>query len=117
MASILVSRITFMGHHGVSAVERVDARRFEVDVEIEAEVEAAERSDKLRDTLDYTEIADIIVGIGTGAPHHLIEALGRKMLDALTERFAPDRIRLELRKLHPPGCPGDPAYAAVRLER
>lgn len=116
MASILVSRITFVGHHGVSAAERVDARRFEVDVELQAEVHAAERSDRLGDTLDYTEIADIIVGIGTGASHHLIEALGRKMLDALSERFRNTHIKLELRKLSPPGCPGEPAFAAVRLE-
>lgn len=117
MASILVSRISFLGHHGVSAAERENPRRFEVDVEIAAHVEAAERSDRLGDTLDYTEISEIVIGIGTGAPHHLIEALARKMVDSLAERFKPQHIRLELRKLHPPGCPGDPAYAAVRLER
>ncbi len=117
MASIVVSRISFLGQHGVSAAERQEPRRFEVDVELDVRVDAAERSDRLGDTLDYTEISRIIVDIGTGAPHHLIEALGRKMVDALFERFRPDHLQLELRKLHPPGCPGDPAFAAVRLER
>lgn len=116
MVSIIVSRLTFVGHHGVSASERVDARRFECDVELQAEVDAAEQSDRLADTLDYTEIADIIVGIGTGPSHHLIESLGRQMIDALSKRFRKTHIKLELRKLNPPGCPGDPAFAAVRLE-
>jgi dihydroneopterin aldolase len=116
MASIILCRITFVGHHGVSAAERVDARKFECDVELQAEVDAAEQNDRLSDTLDYTEIADIIVGIGTGPSHHLIESLGRQMLDALSKRFRKTQIKLELRKLNPPGCPGEPAYAAVRLE-
>lgn len=116
MATIIVSRISFVGRHGVSAAERVEARRFECDVELQADVDAAERNDRLADTLDYTEIADMVVNIGTGPSHDLIESLGRKMLDALSERFRKTQIKLELRKLHPPGCPGDPAYAAVRLE-
>lgn len=116
MARIIVSRLTFVGHHGVSAQERQEPRRFEVDVEVEASVDAAERSDELRDTIDYSEISDIIIGIGTGAPHHLLESLARQMLDALTQRFRDARVVLELRKLHPPGCSGNPDYAAVRLE-
>ena len=40
------------------------------------------------------------------------------MVDTVRARFpAVRRLRLELRKLNPPTCPGHPAYAAVRLER
>jgi hypothetical protein len=37
------------------------------------------------------------------------------MLDAIAARFAGVTLRLELRKLNPPDCPGQPAYAAVRM--
>jgi dihydroneopterin aldolase len=115
VATIVLSGISFEGRHGVSTAERLSTRRFEVDVEIEADVSAAERSDRLRDTIDYTRIGGIVVAVGTSEPHHLLESLARRMLDALAAAFAGTRITLELRKMSPPGCPGHPAYSAVRL--
>jgi dihydroneopterin aldolase len=86
-------------------------------VEIDATLEAAQVSDRLADTIDYSMVADVIVGIGTGEPHRLLESLARRMVDALAERIPGAGFRLELRKLNPPSCPGHPAYSAVRLER
>jgi dihydroneopterin aldolase len=117
MPSIVLSRIGFEGRHGTTAAERRSTRRFEVDVEVEAPLEAAQLSDRLGDTIDYTEVADIIVGIGTGEPVRLLEALARRMLDALAGRIPGATFRIELRKLSPPSCPGHPAYSAVRMER
>ncbi|HVZ73701.1 MAG TPA: dihydroneopterin aldolase, partial [Polyangia bacterium] len=90
--------------------------KFEVDVELDVEATAAERSDKLADTVDYSKVAELIVGIGVGEPHHLLESLARRMVDNVRGRFAAvKRVRLELRKLNPPTCAGHPAYSAVRL--
>ena len=63
------------------------------------------------------DVAIFIVGIGTGETHHLLEALARHMLDAIAARFSGVGLRLELRKLNPPDCPGQPAFAAVRMAR
>ena len=115
MGLILLSRIRFEGVHGAAASERALSRRFEVDLEIETPTATAERSDRLADTGDYAVAAQLIVEIGTGPPHHLLESLARSMLDALAPRFAGAKVRLELRKLAPPGCPGSPDWAAVRL--
>jgi dihydroneopterin aldolase len=60
-------------------------------------------------------VAEIIVGIGTGKTHHLLEALAREIIDALAAHFGGVALRIELRKLNPPDCPGQPAYAAVRM--
>ena len=115
MGVILLHRIRFEGTHGAAAPERALSKRFEVDLEIETATATAERSDRLSDTADYSVAAQLIVEIGTGPPHHLLESLARTMLDALAGRFAGVRFRLELRKLAPPGCPGSPDWAAVRL--
>ena len=115
MGLILLKRIRFEGVHGAAAPERALSREIELDLEIETSTAAAERSDRLADTADYAVAAQAIVEIGTGPPHHLLESLARTMLDTLAPRFAGARIRLELRKLAPPGCPGSPAWAAVRL--
>lgn len=117
MATIVLSRVGFEGRHGVTAAERAGTRAFEVDVEVEAPVDAAERSDRLVDTIDYTSIAEILVTIGTAAPHHLLESLAARMVDALLDRFPGSGVKLELRKLQPPACPGHPAYSAVRITR
>jgi 7,8-dihydroneopterin aldolase/epimerase/oxygenase len=118
MLTIALRRIEFDGRHGATAVERRTSRKFEVDVELDVEVAAAERSDRLEDTVDYSRVADIVVGVGAGEPHHLLESLARRMLDAIGTQFAAARgVRLALRKLNPPSCPGHPAYAEVRLTR
>jgi dihydroneopterin aldolase len=116
MLTISLARLEFDGRHGATAVERRATRKFEVDVELDVDVAAAERSDKLADTVDYSRVAEIIVGIGTGEPHHLLESLARRMVDNLRGRYpAVTRVRLELRKMNPPTCPGHPAWSSVRI--
>ena len=115
MSTIVVSKIGFEGRHGASAVERKSTRRFEVDVEIDIDLSAAERSDRLTDTVDFRAITEAVVTLGTGEPHHLLESLARRMVEALAVHAPQGRIRLELRKLSPPYCAGNPAYAAVRV--
>lgn len=116
MLTIVLSRIEFDGRHGATAVERKATRKFEVDVELDVDVRAAEQNDRLADTIDYSRVADVVVGIGAGEPHHLLESLARRMVDGVRRQFPTiGRIRLELRKLNPPTCPGHPAFSAVRL--
>jgi dihydroneopterin aldolase len=117
MPTVVLSRIGFEGRHGATAAERRGLRRFEVDIEIDAPLEAAQVSDRLSDTIDYSMVSDVIVGIGTGEPRRLLEFLARQMLDALAERIPGATFRIELRKLNPPSCAGHPAYSAVRLTR
>ena len=116
MLTISLARIEYDGGHGAPAAARGATRKVAVDVELAVHVSAAERSDKLADTVDYSRVADVIVGIGAGEPHHLLESLARRMVDNLRGRFpAVKRVRLELRKLNPPTCPGHPAWSAVRI--
>lgn len=115
LAKISVAKIGFDARHGVSAAERRGLRRFEVDVEIHADLAAAERSDDLEDTIDYAKVAELVVKIGTDSEHHLIESLARRMVDALSERYPGARIDLVLRKMAPPDCVGHPESATVSL--
>jgi dihydroneopterin aldolase len=113
--TIVLRNVAFDGRHGVSKAEHASTRRFEVDVEIDLVEDAGQSTDRLNDTLDYTHIAETIVKLGTAEPCHLIEFLGRRMVEALARLAPTATIRLELRKLKPPGCPGSPAFSAVRL--
>lgn len=115
MITIVLRDVAFDGRHGVSKAEHASTRPFQVDVEIDLAEDAGQSTDRLSDTLDYTRIADIIVKLGTAEPCHLIEFLGRRMIEALARLAPTATIRLELRKVAPPGCPGSPAFSAVRL--
>jgi len=117
MLTLVLSNIRFRARHGATAAERRSYRSFEVDVEVDAPLQTAQSTDRLADTIDYREVAQVILDVGTGKVHHLLEALARHMIDELAARFAQATIRLELRKLNPPGCPGRPDFAAVRLAR
>lgn len=114
---VSLANIRFDGYHGATVAERSLPRRFEVNLELEGDFDLPERSDQLADAVDYAEVAGMVVAIGTGPAFHLLEALARRMVDALKDRWPHVGVTLEVRKLDPPHCPGSPAYAAVRLER
>jgi len=115
LATIVLSKIGFEGRHGASAAERRTSRRFEVDVELELPLEVAQSSDRLADTVDFRSIAETVVSLGVGEPHHLLESLADAMAAALRKLAPSATIRIELRKLSPPYCAGNPAFSAVRL--
>jgi dihydroneopterin aldolase len=117
MPTLVLARLAFEGRHGATESERRTLRTFEVDITIDAPILKAAQTDNLTDTIDYREVAEIIVTLGTSETHHLLESLAARMLDELGARFPAAAFHLELRKLNPPGCPGHPAHAAVRMSR
>ena len=116
MITIVLRDIGFEGRHGATAIERKSLRKFEADMEVDIDGDSGQRTDRLADTVDYSALAETIVGIGAGEPHRLLESLARRMLDALEARVPGARFRLELRKLNPPSCAGHPAFSAVRVQ-
>jgi 7,8-dihydroneopterin aldolase/epimerase/oxygenase len=117
MHTLVLSRIAFEARHGATEAERQTSRAFEVDIEIDANLEKPRASDRLEDTIDYRAVAETIVTVGTSETHHLLESVAGRMLDALAAKFPHASFRIELRKLEPPSCPGGPRYAAVRMNR
>jgi dihydroneopterin aldolase len=113
--TIILRDLGFEGRHGATAIERRGVRKFEVDLEVDVDGDSGQRTDRLADTIDYSALAEIVVSIGTGEPHRLLESLARRMVEALEARVPGARFRLELRKLNPPSCAGHPKFSAVRV--
>lgn len=111
---ILVCGLEFQGRHGATAAERRSARRFQVDVDIAADLERAATSDRLLETIDYDEVCGLISSIGTEHTFRLLEALAQAILQAIVTRWPGVAVTVEVRKLNPP-CPGNPHHTAVRL--
>jgi len=72
--------MSFEGRHGVRDAERERAQEFRVDVEVEADLEGAGRSDRLDDTVDYTKVR--------AAAKDVIEGPSRKLLESLATEIA-----------------------------
>jgi dihydroneopterin aldolase len=100
---ILVRGIEFHGYHGVSDAEREIGHRYEVELEIEADLREAGRTDDLALTIDYGEAVALVLGIGEGPPVRLMETLAHRIAEALLERFANARgVRVAVFKRLPP---------------
>lgn len=98
---IVVSGIKFHGFHGLTKLERKIGVRYRVDVELFLDLEGAVRSDRIRDTVDYRKVHDLIVEIGRGESHRLIETLAGRIVDGLLSKFAVDAVRVRLQKETP----------------
>ncbi len=102
MAKILLEEMEFYAYHGCFKEEQVIGNRFLVNLEVEANTEAAERSDRLQDTLNYQAVYDQ-VKTAMEVKSHLLEHLCRRILDALSDSF-PEIIRMKVKvsKMNPP---------------
>jgi dihydroneopterin aldolase len=94
---IEVDGLELTGFHGALPEERRHGQRFLFDVQLDAH-DAGVRSDKLGDTVDYTEVVSCVREICDSRRFNLIEALAAAVADALVERFPVSRVRVRVRK-------------------
>lgn len=100
--AILIEGIEIPCALGVGEAERSMRRPVRIDLELGVDLEAASRSDDLVDTLDYAAVHARLVEVVEGREHALVEALGRRIFDALFADFDRiDWIGLEIRKPNP----------------
>lgn len=85
------------GFHGVAESERKVGQPFLFDVNLVAH-DAGLRSDRLHDTVDYTQVADCVREVATRTRFNLIEALAGAVADEILVRFQVSRVRVRVRK-------------------
>ena len=99
---VVIEQLEFRGRCGVTPDERARPQALAVDLELDCRLEAAGLSDDLGHTIDYAKVAQRVVDIGTVQESQLLETLAERLLAALFDEFPIGRIKLWLRKLHPP---------------
>jgi 7,8-dihydroneopterin aldolase/epimerase/oxygenase len=113
-----VDRITLRGiraygKHGVFPQERERVAPFDVDVTIEANLDAAAASDDLLDTLDYASVHRTLVRVVAGTSFALLERLAAELADAVLADARVQAVEVTVAK---PGIL-DGATPAVTLQR
>ena len=81
MDEIELEGMVFSGRHGVRPAEREKPQEFTVDVELDADLAKAGRSDSVGDTVDYRLVYAIAREVIEGESAQLIETLAGKIAD------------------------------------
>jgi dihydroneopterin aldolase len=100
---------------GVSAVERRMRRPVRLDIEVESDLAASGRSDRIRDTVHYKRIFEVVEDVAANQEHKLVEALAERICHAVLAKFDADAVTVTVRKPSP--IAGILAYAGVRIRR
>jgi len=100
--AIILKGIEFLGVHGATEEERLRHQRFAVDLTVELPLDASAASDKLADTIDYGELGELVIRIGTTARFHLLEALAAAMAAEIQSRWPAAAVTVAIRKAAPP---------------
>jgi dihydroneopterin aldolase len=102
---------------GALPEERERAQPLELDLDVEADLSVAGRSDALADTIDYGALCDAVVAVVEGTEAVLLEHLASVVADAV---LAVDQragaVTVAVRKLRPP-VPHALESSGVRVRR
>jgi dihydroneopterin aldolase len=113
---VLIQGIRFHGFHGLTNLEREIGVRFSVDVELAADLRGAARTDRVRDTVDYRKIHELVVRLGRGKPHRLIETFADRLCRELLDAFPVEAVTVTVRK-ETPVLDGIVDHVGVRMSR
>ena len=107
--------MSFFGRHGVRPEEREQPQEFKVDVDVEADLSRAARSDQVADTVDYTKLRRIARDVIEGPPASLLETLAGRIAEKVLELPGVASVSVRIAKRPASMQPID--AAAVRINR
>jgi dihydroneopterin aldolase len=116
---VFIEGLEVYGHHGVPTEERVVGQRLLFDVRLTMEECRGAHTDEVADTVDYTEIMDLITEVATVDSYSLLERLAQVSAEAILRKYPMlDEVWLQVSKPHPPvACALSGVGAAVELQR
>ena len=119
IGTVRLVNAVFYAHHGVMQEEHRIGGRYEVDVVMEVDFEAAALEDDLSLTIDYEAVYKVVKKIVTENRFYLIEKLAYLIANEIIDNYAVVLgIEVTVRKANPPvGGPCDRAEAVYRRQR
>src|SRR3954449_12977103 len=92
-------------HHGVTEAEREVGQRLLLDVSFDVPSCDAVLTDRLEDTIDYSEACDITALAATERSYKTLERVAQVIGERLAERFGCESVRVRAAKPEPPPPP------------
>ncbi|MFN2607224.1 MAG: dihydroneopterin aldolase [Acidimicrobiales bacterium] len=101
---------------GALPEEQQRAQPFDVDLDLEADLAEAGRTDSLADTVDYGAVARAVAGVAAEERFTLLERFAQRIVDVVAADARITSVTVALRKVRPPVAL-DLASAGVRITR
>src|SRR5713101_3434909 len=98
MDKILIAGIDCVAALGVTPEERTMKQRLSIDVEIATETARPAQSDSLKDALDYSKVATLVMDVCRGRDFHLIETVAELLAGRILAEFSKSQGRVLGRK-------------------
>ena len=99
---IEIRGLSIYTHHGVTDAEQQVGQRLEIDVSFDVPDCDAVLTDRLDDTVDYSEVCDIVALGATERSYRTLERLCHVIGERLMERYACESVRVRAAKPEPP---------------
>jgi 7,8-dihydroneopterin aldolase/epimerase/oxygenase len=100
---------------GVEERERLGPQPLLVNLEMDADLDAAARTDDLAHAVDYARVAELVREHAAGARFRLLEALAGSVADLVLERFP--LVREAVVRIEKPSAVAHARGAGVELRR
>ena len=113
--SIKIKGITAVGFHGVYTEERAKGQKFIVDVKLSLSLQGI--NDDLTKTVNYADIAHLVVRHITGEPVNLIETVAEGIADEILKDYPlVEKVQV---KVHKPEAPINVEFSdvVVKIEK
>lgn len=96
---VFLEGMKFYAFHGHNPEEQVLGQRFEVDVRIAADLEAAGQTDDLTKTVNYSQVFKRVREVVEGPPRSLIESVAEEIATVVLRDFSAARsVTVTVRK-------------------
>lgn len=100
---IFIRGLSLHAYHGVMAHEAKVGQSFAIDLDLEIDLSAAARSDKVADTVSYDKVVECASDAFNAQRFRLIEAAAGTIADAVLTAFP--RVRSIAVTIHKPHAP------------
>ena len=100
---IFIRGLSMHAYHGVMAHEAKVGQTFTIDLDLDIDLSDAARSDKVKDTVSYADVADTATDAFNAKRFKLIEAAAGSVADAILAAFP--RVRGVAVTIHKPHAP------------
>jgi dihydroneopterin aldolase len=94
--------ISIYTHHGVTDAEQEVGQRLEFDLSFDVPDCDAVLTDRIEDTIDYSEVCDIVALAATERSYRTLERLAQVVGQRLIERYGCESVRVRASKPEPP---------------
>ena len=113
---IQIRGLRVYAYHGVKESEKEKGQPFELDITLWTDIRRAGESDRLEDTVNYSQVAKKTVALLGNEKNDLIERVATRVAEGILESFPVEGVTICLKKPRAP-IAADFAYVAVEITR